>query len=308
MEKPEETALAAPNPSALTDWSPAEFTTALANESAKRTALEGYIKGHLKDGVDFGTIPFGPNRQSKPCLFKPGAEKVASLLKLRPSFRADADVLKMLGEVGTGVVAFVCTLATGAGEVVAEGRGSCGPEKQDLNTRIKIAEKRAMLDAVLRVAALSDHFTQDTDDLDPPAGTPGHVAPATRPAPRPTSSPPAAAPSAGVSRTPVKTGLVLKFGKHSGKDLGECPTDYLVWMRKNPLDENHEKFGETNARMNKAVIAVLEERSRKAPQKSLLPDERVVEGDIVDQQIQQAREDAGPEEPPGDLPLDQIPF
>jgi len=60
-------------------------------------------------------------------------------------------------------VAFLCELVhRSSGTKVAEGRGSAAltePNiKGNLNSAIKMAEKRAQMDATLRVAALSDHL------------------------------------------------------------------------------------------------------------------------------------------------------
>ena len=146
--------------------SPQSFAVALAEQSQKRAELEDYIRGHLKDGTDYGTIPGCGSKRS---LFKPGSEKVAAVLRLRPTFRRDDDVLAMLSqsERDEGTVVFVCELVTSTGELAGEGRGSCGAERRDPNARIKMALKRAQVDAVLRVAALSDQFTQDVEDMHP---------------------------------------------------------------------------------------------------------------------------------------------
>ncbi len=140
---------------------PASFTAALANERAKRDALEEYIRSGLKRGTDYDRV--GPGK--KDTLLKPGAEKVCALLQLRAAFVKDTETMEMLPE-RDGTLAYVCHLLTREGEIAAEGRGACEPsERPHVNVRVKIAMKRAMVDAVLRVAALSDYFTQDLDDL-----------------------------------------------------------------------------------------------------------------------------------------------
>jgi len=64
------------------------------------------------------------------------------------------------------VIAYKCKLINRYGIVIAEGRSAVVVEDFtdfELNKAIKIAEKRAQLDAVLRLG-LSDFFTQDLDE------------------------------------------------------------------------------------------------------------------------------------------------
>lgn len=142
------------------------LATALTDESKKRALIKTYIQENLVDGTDFGKIKMG-NNYSKECLFKPGAEKVCSLLHLKPIFAIDKEVLPIVGE---GIIPYICQLINRhSGDIEGEGRGSCSlKEKQgNANVAIKIAQKRAQIDAVLRVAALSDQFTQDLEDMQP---------------------------------------------------------------------------------------------------------------------------------------------
>ena len=147
---------------------PRQFEIALKTEAEKRKLIQSYIKKQLIEGVDYGPIVIG-GQKSKPTLFKPGAEKFCSLLHLRPRFEKDSETLEMLPEsiLNTGVIALKCELIhEDTGKIIAEGRGACTVQerKGQLNTAIKIAEKRAQLDAVLRIG-LSDTFTQDLEDM-----------------------------------------------------------------------------------------------------------------------------------------------
>lgn len=142
----------------------ARLQKALDDESKKRELMDKYIKTNLKEGTDYGKIMM-KSRESKPTLFKPGAEKICSLLHLTPTFVIDDGLVRILGE---GVIPYVCNLVSNdTGFVVGEGRGACSlAEKGNVaNTAIKIAQKRAQIDAVLRVSALSDIFTQDLEDM-----------------------------------------------------------------------------------------------------------------------------------------------
>lgn len=149
---------------------PKDIRQRMAIEQDKRKAMTDYISANMKEGQDFGSIKIegrdGQLHESKNTLFKPGSEKFCSLFGLRPIFRADTETLGMLGN-RPGIVAFVCELVTKAGTVVGEGRGVADiNEKRNwsLNNAVKIAEKRAQIDAVLRTGGLSDFFTQDLDD------------------------------------------------------------------------------------------------------------------------------------------------
>lgn len=84
-------------------------------------------------------------------------------------------------------------------------------------------------------------------------------APAVTP-PKPTNAAKPRTPEPGHSKSPYLTGIVLKFGKHKGADLGTVETGYLEWMRDNPLKEDDEKYGATNRQINAKVNEVLEYR------------------------------------------------
>jgi len=151
-------------------------------ESKKREILRKFISDHLKKGVDYGPIhvagrnkcpePWNctqeknPKHYSKDTLFKPGSEKFVSLFHLKPRFRKDVETWEMLGSK-PGIVAYICELYNGKGAFEGEGRGVASQvEEKDStpNKLVKMAEKRAQLDAVLRTGGLSDFFTQDLED------------------------------------------------------------------------------------------------------------------------------------------------
>ena len=143
----------------------------IKEETEQRKLINEFITQHMKTGVDFGTITIktrdGREVESKPSLFKPGSEKFCSLFHFRPSFERDDDTWEMSGKV-SGLFCYKCELVSSNGVVVGEGRGSANiGEKQGwtANNAIKIAEKRAQIDAVLRTGGLSDFFTQDLEDM-----------------------------------------------------------------------------------------------------------------------------------------------
>lgn len=137
----------------------------VTTETENRKILTTFINEHMKKGTDFGGIMIG-GRMSKDSLFKSGAEKIASLLRLRADVVKDADTWEMSGSK-EGLFCYKCNLyKVGTGELVGMGLGACSlEEKRNYNNAIKIAKKRAFVDAVLTTGALSDFFTQDLEDM-----------------------------------------------------------------------------------------------------------------------------------------------
>jgi len=158
---------------ATTELSAAQLTKVMEAETKRRAVITEYITKNMKEGMDFGTIQIetrsGGKVESKPSLFKPGSEKFLSLFKLRAEFEMDRETWEMTGSE-KNVFCYICRLIASNGAVVGEGRGSSKlSEKMNwtVNNAVKIAEKRAQIDAVLRTGALSDFFTQDLEDMQP---------------------------------------------------------------------------------------------------------------------------------------------
>jgi len=170
---------------------------AIDDPQALRTELERYatVRGifvdwlfsHLVAGIDYMLIhrkvgPRGnkqdcPNRLNatgstcgtctgKATLCKPGSEKLCGLLQLRPRFKRDLETWEMLGG-DPGLVALICELIGPTGIVVAEGRGARQRDQDygDVNKTVKMVQKSAQVDAVLRCAGLSELFSQDIEDM-----------------------------------------------------------------------------------------------------------------------------------------------
>lgn len=102
--------------------------------------------------------------QGKKSLAKGGAEKIASIFLWQAKFAKDTETLEMLGTT-PGLVAFKCILEN-KGKFVGEGRGAALLNKNagDPNKTIKMAQKSAYVDAVIRSSGMSDFFTQDLED------------------------------------------------------------------------------------------------------------------------------------------------
>lgn len=147
-------------------------------ESQKREILTEYITKHFKEGVDYGrihvmskdkcSIPYNctnPKHFSKPTLFKAGAEKFLSLFRLRVEYSKDTETWEMLGNESK-TVCYIARLYTANNVMAGEGRGVCATSEKSgsANTAVKIAQKRAKIDAVLSSGGLSDFFTQDLDE------------------------------------------------------------------------------------------------------------------------------------------------
>jgi hypothetical protein len=146
--------------------SPGQLRKQMKRDEDMRQVIDEYIKNNMVEGKDFGTINIG-GKQSKPSLFKPGAEKFCGLFKIRATFKKDLETVEMLGNK-PGIVAYICELVDSRGQIIGEGRGTSSVDPNgkdfDVNKAVKIAEKRAQIDAVLRAGGLSDFFTQDMED------------------------------------------------------------------------------------------------------------------------------------------------
>jgi hypothetical protein len=77
----------------------------------------------------------------------------------------------VFGQVPITVIIMRCELRDAHGHVVAEGVGArnLSQDYGDINKSFKMVEKSAHIDATLRLAGLSEMFTQDLDDIPPPA-------------------------------------------------------------------------------------------------------------------------------------------
>lgn len=126
---------------------------------ATRKAFIEKVNSICVEGRDYHII------QGKKSLAKGGAEKIASIFKWTAKFEKDTDSLSMLGDI-KGLVAYKCTLMNG--QFVGEGRGAAMLAKNagDPNKTLKMAQKSAFIDAVLRGSGLSDFYTQDLEDMD----------------------------------------------------------------------------------------------------------------------------------------------
>ena len=141
------------------------LTRSMHEWSAQRQVIRRFLQQELKEGIDFYRLQVR-GKDANPSLSKAGAEKFLGLFQLQASFAPDLLTWEMLGKP-TDHVIYICTLRTRSGEIVGEGRGSRSLKKDsgDTNKAIKMSEKSALIDAVLRTGALSEVYTQDAEDL-----------------------------------------------------------------------------------------------------------------------------------------------
>ena len=144
--------------------------------------IQYLMKEVLKPGEHYGAVP---GCGKKPTLLQPGAEKISFMFHLVPTYEVRR--YDMAG--GHREYEVKCTLTSrDTGEVMGEGVGTCSTmeskyryrskwvngskvreENPDIadtwNTVLKIAKKRANVDAVKSTTAASDIFTQDIEDM-----------------------------------------------------------------------------------------------------------------------------------------------
>ena len=161
---------------------PAEvFRAGLDRRRENRAALMDWVRAALVENVDFGRIHVvskdkcragrnckNPTHFSKPSLFKPGAEKICGMLGVTVHYPTLHDYEQAaLHGVQLVHVIVRCELHDVAGRVIADGVGarSLKQDYGDINKALKMAEKSAHIDATLRMAGLSEVFTQDVEDM-----------------------------------------------------------------------------------------------------------------------------------------------
>ncbi len=131
--------------------------------------MSRFIDTVLVSGTDFGVIP----HCSKPSLLKPGAEKIMNYLGLIARVEVSNRVEDYAND---GFFCYTCkvSLIDYNGVIKGEGLGICNSKEPKYaknsgfsiqNTVLKMAKKRALVDAILNVGCLSARFTQDMEDM-----------------------------------------------------------------------------------------------------------------------------------------------
>lgn len=147
---------------ALEAMSDADFAARLALLKKGQERMRAIQRELLVEGEDFGKVP----GVQKPMLFKAGAEKLCKFYGLAPSF----SVVRRVNRRGVHVLV-TCTVGTG--DLVVTGVGSANSAERKYrkqepldvdNTLVKMASKRAFVDATLRATATSGLFSQDLEE------------------------------------------------------------------------------------------------------------------------------------------------
>ena len=198
---------------------PPDITERINEAKKQNEALMALMRGLLKEGVDYGTVPGVP----KPFLQQPGAQQLCLIFKLRPQFEV-IDCIIDFGQNPTFVSYDIkCKLYHRETDMfLGEGIGSCNNYERKYkyykdgttfkdpldrkNTIAKMAKKRAYVDATLNVTGASRLFTQDPDgldDLDEQF-------------------------TQGCNNDPGE--YKMPFGKHKGQKLKDLDNGYLIWV------------------------------------------------------------------------------
>lgn len=138
--------------------------------------MNRFIDTVLVAGSDYGIIP----HCSKPSLLKPGAEKILNYLGLI----ARTEVVNRVEDYNVGFFSYECKvfLIDYNGVVKGEGVGITNTREGKYaksngysvqNVVLKMAKKRAFVDATLNVGNLSARFTQDVEDMNLEADSAG---------------------------------------------------------------------------------------------------------------------------------------
>ncbi|MGD9678913.1 MAG: hypothetical protein AB7V16_11285 [Vulcanibacillus sp.] len=160
-----------PNEFSITDEVVPEFAITINAAKERINMLQSFVKDMMIPNVDYGII----QGCKKPSLLKPGAEKLCDIF----GFSKQLEVLNRIEDWNSGLFHYeikVVLTNKKTGLVEAEGIGCCNSKEkkfknQDsftiINTLLKMAKKRAMIDAVLSATRSSGIFTQDMEDMEP---------------------------------------------------------------------------------------------------------------------------------------------
>lgn len=194
--------------------------------------FQAVVQQTLQKDQDYGVIA----GTGKPTLLKPGAEKLLMILGMTSEY----DIIEKIVDYDKGFFSYtVKSQLFKGGKLITEGFGSAntreeryrknqydanhrkswdGKSYQDPytlnNTVLKMAKKRAQIDATLTVSSLSNVFTQDLEDMQDMVQ-------------KETTE------TMGVADAAKRT---LSFGKHKGETFGDIykkDASYLSWLMQN---------------------------------------------------------------------------
>lgn len=147
-----------------------EFAITLNDAKERIRMLQEFVREMMVEGVDYGIIP----KCDKPSLFKSGAEKLTDIF----GFSKQIEITNRLEDWKEGIFHYevkAILISKRTGLVEAEGIGCCCNREKKyinqhsfsvINTVLKMAKKRALVDAVLSATRSSSIFTQDVEDME----------------------------------------------------------------------------------------------------------------------------------------------
>jgi len=186
-----------------------EMQQKLDEYAQRRLTFRKWLLAQMRSGVHYGTPPGCEVKlndkgeiitwdgkvvrrdqwRAKPSLYKAGAELLIDLLQMRDEYEVKYQQVQDIQSRKEGIKTVEawlvkCVLRNRAsGDILGEGNGvfAIGEKGMGANSAIKIAQKRAKVDAVINALGLSDLFTQDIEegekqpnpapDVDPTAPT-----------------------------------------------------------------------------------------------------------------------------------------
>ncbi|MHB8064564.1 MAG: hypothetical protein ACYDG2_18345 [Ruminiclostridium sp.] len=166
-----------------------EFAITLKEARKRIDTLKKFVNELMMPGIDYGLVP-GINKFT---LLKSGAEKIADAYGLSKR----VEVTNRLEDWSRNIFHYevkVILISKSTGTIEAEGIGGCNSKESAykeqsghdvINTILKMAKKRAFIDAVLTATRSSDLFTQDVEEMEwlwnkESKGSTGQSIPATR--------------------------------------------------------------------------------------------------------------------------------
>lgn len=262
----------------------------------KIAQMQAVVQKTLKQGHDFGEVP----GTSKPTLLKPGGEKICMLFGLNPEY----EFLQVTEDYDKEFFSYNirCTLFRN-GQPVAQGVGSCNSKEKKyrfinvdtipenymgasesftdkygrtkykinnpdicslVNTILKMAKKRAFIDAVLQVASLSEVFTQDLEDMGDLIQQENENSTMT---------------------LEQATAIKLSFGKYKGLTLGELvkqDPQYCDWL--------YSKYEKTDPVIKKALGIITTEIQKMKDKKTDEMFEELKEQDKTENELKEEQE------------------
>jgi hypothetical protein len=147
-----------------------DFAISIIQAKERISLLQNFIREMMVPNVDYGLIP----GCQKPSLYKSGAEKLCDVY----GFSKQLEITNRIEDWEKALFSYevkVMLINKRTGLVEAEGIGSCNSRERKYksqdgfticNTILKMAKKRALVDAVLSATRSSGIFTQDIEDLD----------------------------------------------------------------------------------------------------------------------------------------------